>query len=259
MNTSARLASFGIAAAATLTLAACSSGTTTSAGSTTAAPAATSSIASTSTAAASGGMMSGGMSSAGAMNTGPHNDADVTFAQQMIVHHQGAIEMTDLALTRAASQEVKDLAIAIKAAQAPEIEQMTGWLQAWGAGMTPTSMMSGAAGMGSAMMTSSDGAGGVDHGMGGSAETAPSSATPGGMQMPGMMTADQTTQLTAATGADFDKLFLQLMITHHQGAVQMAETELAQGANPDALALAESIKTSQTAEIATMQQLLATL
>jgi uncharacterized protein (DUF305 family) len=54
-------------------------------------------------------------------------------------------------------------------------------------------------------------------------------------------------------------MFLEMMIVHHQGAVRMAETELADGANPDAKALAESIKTSQTAEIATMQQLLATL
>ena len=69
----------------------------------------------------------------------------------------------------------------------------------------------------------------------------------------------KTAQLTAATGAAFDRLFLQLMITHHQGAVQMADTELSQGSNPNAQALAASIKTSQTQEIATMQQLLQTL
>ncbi len=50
--------------------------------------------------------------------------------------------------------------------------------------------------------------------------------------MPGMMTGDQMSELTAATGTDFDKMFLQLMITHHQGAVQMADTKLAQGAKP---------------------------
>ena len=77
--------------------------------------------------------------------------------------------------------------------------------------------------------------------------------------MPGMMSDEQLSQLTGATGAEFDRMFLEMMIVHHQGAVRMAETELADGANPDAKALAESIKTSQTAEIATMQQLLATL
>ena len=66
-------------------------------------------------------------------------------------------------------------------------------------------------------------------------------------------------ELTVATGADFDRLFLELMIVHHQGAIEMADTELAEGSYPAALALAESIKTSQTAEIAEMQQLLQTL
>ena len=90
----------------------------------------------------------------------------------------------------------------------------------------------------------------------------PSSSLPALVQMlicmPGMMSDTQMQQLTDATGADFDRLFLQLMIMHHQGAIEMADTEIAQGSNPAALALAESIKTSQTAEITEMQQLLAT-
>ena len=61
-----------------------------------------------------------------------HNEADVTFAQEMIPHHQQAIEMADLAESRAESQEVKDLATDIEAAQGPEIETMTGWLESWG-------------------------------------------------------------------------------------------------------------------------------
>ena len=80
-----------------------------------------------------------------------------------------------------------------------------------------------------------------------------------GMAMPGMMSDAQMQELTDATGADFDRLFLELMIVHHQGAIEMADTEIAEGSNPAALALAESIKTSQTAEIAEMQQLLQTL
>jgi uncharacterized protein (DUF305 family) len=195
-------------------------------------------------------MMSGSAVMAPAASA-EHNAADLAFAQQMIVHHQGAVEMAELALNRAADQQVKDLAARIKAAQAPEIEQMTGWLTLWGATMPGSTAAS----------TTADGMGGMDHGgMSGtdtSGET--SSGASSGMAMPGMMSDTQMQQLTAATGADFDRLFLQLMIMHHQGAVEMADTEIAQGSNPAALALAESIKTSQTAEIAEMQQLLQTL
>ena len=183
-----------------------------------------------------------------------HNEADVTFAQMMIVHHQGAIEMADLAPTRATNPQVQDLAAQIKATQGPEIEQMTSWLQTWGAdagtdmnGMPNTTAAS----------TTAGGMGGMDHGGMGGDDT--SSSTAMSSQMPGMMSADEMSQLTAASGADFDKLFLEMMITHHQGAVEMADTEIANGSNPDALALAESIKSSQTQEVTTMQQLLQTL
>jgi len=179
-----------------------------------------------------------------------HNAADLSFAQQMIVHHQGAVEMADLAPSRAANQDVMDLAAGIKAAQAPEIEQMTGWLALWGAAMASTSAA-----------TADDGMGRMDHGrMSGMGTAGPMSAGGGsGMAMPGMMSDAQMQELTDAIGADFDRLFLQLMIVHHQGAIEMSDTEIAQGSNPAALALAEAIRTSQTAEIAEMQQLLATL
>jgi uncharacterized protein (DUF305 family) len=74
--------------------------------------------------------------------------------------------------------------------------------------------------------------------------------------MPGMMTDNQMSQRKAATGTAFDKLFLQLMITHHQGALEMAKTEKTSGQNPAAQALADSIISSQAAEITTMQDLL---
>ncbi len=77
--------------------------------------------------------------------------------------------------------------------------------------------------------------------------------------MPGMMTDAQMGQLTAATGAQFDKLFLQMMIVHHQGALTMAKTEKADGENTAALALADSIISSQSAEITIMQALLKVL
>jgi len=151
-----------------------------------------------------------------------HNDADVTFAQQMIPHHQQAIEMSELAETRAASPEVKDLAADIKGAQDPEIETMTGWLESWG----------------------EDLAGESEHGGHDTSD------------MPGMMSEDEMVELEAASGAEFDRMFLTMMIEHHEGAIDMAKTEQAEGEYPDAIALAEEIERAQTAEITTMNELL---
>ena len=253
MNTFARSGTAALAAALTFTLAACGGATSTATSTTP--PASTTSAAGGSATGTSSAMMTSPMMSgqASAMMSAPaasadHNAADLSFAQQMIVHHQGAVEMADLAPTRAANQQVKDLAIKIKAAQAPEIEQMTGWLTLWGAAMSTST---------SASTTSDDG---MDHGgMSGMGKEGEMSTGATGMAMPGMMSDAQMQELTAATGADFDRLFLDLMIVHHQGAIEMADTQIAEGSNPAALALAESIKTSQTAEIAEMQQLLQTL
>ncbi|GAB3601716.1 DUF305 domain-containing protein [Kineococcus gypseus] len=169
--------------------------------------------------------------SPGSSAAAEHDDQDVQFAQMMLVHHRGAIEMAQMAPERASSPQVKELAASIDAAQQPEIEQMTSWLQAWGEPVEAGSSMEG-----------------MDHSMHGS-------STSGG-SMPGTMSEEQMTQLNAATGADFDRVFLQMMIEHHTGAVQMAETEQRDGLNPQALELADSIVTSQSAEIARMQQML---
>ncbi|TNH28718.1 DUF305 domain-containing protein [Micromonospora orduensis] len=153
------------------------------------------------------------------------NDADVMFAQMMVVHHRQAIEMASLAGTRAASSDVKALATKIKQAQQPEIDTMSGWLTAWG---KPAPMAS---------------ASGMDMGM---------SHGP----MPGVMSDADMTQLAKAKGAEFDKQFLTMMISHHQGAITMAQQETAQGSNPDAKTLAAKIITDQQAEITQMQDLL---
>jgi uncharacterized protein (DUF305 family) len=158
-----------------------------------------------------------------------HNDADVTFVRQMIPHHQQAVDMSELAATRAASAQVKDLASRIESEQSPEIQEMTAWLAQWGvpsAGAMPS--MSAVPGM-------------------------------GGGSMPGMMSDADMTKLTQASGTAFDKLFLQMMISHHQGAVTAARTELATGSSAEAKALAQGIINGQTAEITQMQQLLASM
>lgn len=149
------------------------------------------------------------------------NEADVTFATDMIPHHRQAVEMAKLADTRAQSPKVKDLAMQIMKAQGPEIQTMSGWLTSWGKPV-PQDM------------------GGMD--MSGS--------------MPGMMSSADVSKLKKASGADFDRMFLTMMIAHHQGAIQMAKTEESSGMNTDAVALAKQIETAQAAEIKTMRVLL---
>ncbi|MGN9911327.1 DUF305 domain-containing protein [Phytohabitans sp. LJ34] len=154
-----------------------------------------------------------------------HNDADVRFAQGMIPHHQQAVEMAELAGTRAANQQVKALAAKIAGAQAPEISVMTGWLATWGAPMPSTTE------------------GG--HDMGGSHA--------------GMMSDADMAGLEKASGGEFDRMFLDMMIRHHEGALSMATAEQQQGQQPDAKALAKKIEADQTAEIQQMKTLLGTL
>ena len=153
------------------------------------------------------------------------SDSDVSFAQQMIPHHQQAVEMADLALTRETSPEVKKLAEQIKAAQGPEIEMMSMWLQSWGA---PMEM-------------------GEDH----------SGHDMGGMDMSGMMSDDDMQALADAQGTEFDRMWLEMMIAHHQGAISMAEQVKAASSNADVTSLAGAVMTGQAEEIDTMQKLLA--
>ncbi|WP_059008319.1 DUF305 domain-containing protein [Streptomyces specialis] len=144
-----------------------------------------------------------------------HNAADVTFAQAMIPHHQQAVEMAELALDRASSEDVRALAEQIRAAQAPEIATLTDWLDTWDEDTAPAAT--------------------EDH---------------AGHTMPGLG------ELNDATGPAFDTAFLELMIEHHRGAVEMARTERTEGAYEPATSMAESIITSQTAEIDRMTTLL---
>lgn len=152
-----------------------------------------------------------------------HSEQDTTFAQMMIIHHEGAIEMSQLAIERAESPEVVALAERIAEAQGPEIDQMTEWLGAWGEDVSPD-----------------------DHG----------DMDMGGMDMNGMSQEEMMTQLDGLTGAEFDQAFLEAMIAHHEGAIEMAEQQLADGQNPAALLLAQKIVDDQQAEITEMQELL---
>lgn len=155
-------------------------------------------------------------------NTSAHNSVDVEFAQMMIPHHEQAIEMAALVATRAGSGAVKSLATDIDGAQGPEITTMTGWLKAWG---QPTSHM-----------------GGMHMGHG---------------SMPGLMSNEDMSILKTLTGKAFDKQFLTMMVSHHRGAILMAQKEKKDGKNSEAVALAKRIATSQAAQITEMRKLLA--
>ncbi|QXC60631.1 DUF305 domain-containing protein [Aquihabitans sp. G128] len=183
--------------------------------------------------AACGGSDSAGSGSgSGSSASADFNDADVAFAQGMIPHHKQAVEMADLALKNASSDKVTALAKKIKAAQDPEIKTMEGWLSDWGQSET----------------TSSSDMGGMNHG----SDTTMGSDM-GGM---GMMSDKDMADLEAATGSEFDTMFLKMMVKHHKGAVEMAKIEKADGQNADAKDLADKIIAAQEGEITEMQALL---
>jgi uncharacterized protein (DUF305 family) len=150
------------------------------------------------------------------------SDADVAFAQEMIPHHEQAIEMADIALdpSRGAGLEVKALAEVIRAGQEPEIALMKGWLAAWS--QPEMGEMEG-------------------HDM---------------SSMQGMMSVADMEALERASGAAFDAEWLKMMIKHHEGAVSMAKGVQSGGQSPDVRALAEQVIAAQTKEIAEMRALL---
>lgn len=150
------------------------------------------------------------------------NAADITFLQGMYPHHAQAVEMAKLVPSRSQNQELIVLAKNIEQAQSPEMQQMTTLLQAFGKDAPSTTM---------------------NHEGGHSAMT-------------GMMTADQMASLERASGDDFDRQWLQMMIDHHNGAVSMANAEMTDGVNADAKAMAKAIVVGQQAEIDQMRGML---
>ncbi|WP_028644700.1 DUF305 domain-containing protein [Nocardioides sp. URHA0020] len=162
---------------------------------------------------------------ASSSGTTGHSSADVAFASDMIAHHEQALLMVDMTEGRDLSPELAELTQDIKAAQAPEIEEMTGWLEKWGEKVPD------------------DG-----HPMGGMASGSTDSD---------MMGDDDLAELDGAAPDRFEAMWLRMMIAHHEGAVEMAKTEIEGGQYGAAVALARSIVTSQTAEIAHMRSMLA--
>ena len=152
--------------------------------------------------------------------TAAPNDADVTFTQNMIPHHQQATEMAELVKTHTDRPELRKLADSIAGSQTQEITQLQGWLRSWGKPGTPME--------------------GMGHG-----------ATP---QMPGMMSEAAMSNLMGLTGAEFDLEFVEMMAAHHQGAIDMANTELKDGSLTPVKQLAQHIIDTQQDEIGQLKQ-----
>lgn len=173
-------------------------------------------------------------------NAQSHNGADMMFARMMIPHHQQAIDMSDMLLSKSGiDPQVVTLANDIKMAQTPEIQQMQEWLKQWSAAGPPPS--------GGAM---------PGHDMPGNM---PGNGMPGMGGGHGMMSAADMSALQNAQGLAASKLFLTQMIEHHKGAIAMAQQEVDNGEFPPAVAMAQGIRSSQQEEITTMQKLVQTL
>ena len=140
---------------------------------------------------------------------------EIMFAQMMIPHHEQAISMSETALKKSRNQAILKLSNQIKSLQGTEKSQLTYWLKATDSSMT------------------------MDH----------------DMQMSGMLTTKELASLKRLTGTQFDRTFLQLMIKHHQGAIEMLDL-ISESKNTEAKALAKAIKSAQSKEIISMKLLL---
>ncbi|KZB85219.1 DUF305 domain-containing protein [Amycolatopsis regifaucium] len=158
-------------------------------------------------------VLAGCSTATGAATAAPGaNQADITFSQQMVPHHQQSIQVANLAPERSASEFVKSVAAKIVKAEAAEVQTMTGWLQSWNAAVLPA-------------------------------------AGHAGHSMPGMITSGQVAALQNLAGDEFDRTWLPLMAEHLRNGVTMAKTVLSSGEHPETKALAQEIVENQTAAI----------
>ncbi|MEF3402465.1 DUF305 domain-containing protein [Agromyces sp. CCNWLW203] len=172
--------------------------------------------------------------------------AEAGFARDMQVHHLQGVELAMIVRDATDDDEVRLLGYDIATTQAQQAGQMYGWLAEWGlsqAGSEPSMTW----------MTRPAIDGAIGHGD--HAASDPDAHVPGA-PMPGLATPAQVEELRGLTGVDAERRFLELMIAHHQGAVEMADAVLARSTNPVVVALAQSIVDSQTSEIDLMTGML---
>ncbi|MCH9669753.1 MAG: DUF305 domain-containing protein [Actinomycetia bacterium] len=178
---------------------------------------------------AQGGRVAGGIPETPVITGEPagHNADDVSFAANVIAHSRQAIELTELVSERSTNPELAALASKIAAEQQPEINIMNVFLVQW-------------------------------------RENPELSADPGAAEGPaqhgqapaGMVDGETMEKLKSLRGSEFDTLWLKSMIGHTEGALEMANAEIANGANVDAVAMAQSMAATQEAEIERLKQIL---
>src|SRR5919199_2072463 len=161
-------------------------------------------------------------------DTRPPGDdsAEAGFARDMMVHHAQAVEMAEIVRGKTESEDVGTLAPDIALTQQAQIGQMQGWLQV--GGLSPTGSEPAMSWMGE----------------------------PTNGLMPGMATPEDIQQLRDASSEEADVLFLQLMIPHHQAALQMTDDILNRTDRPEVETLSKAISASQQSEIENMEQTL---
>jgi uncharacterized protein (DUF305 family) len=154
------------------------------------------------------------------------DSAEAGFARDMMVHHAQAVEMAEIVRDKTESEDIKTLAPDTALTQQAQIGQMQGWLQVWG--LSPTGSEPAMSWMGE----------------------------PTDGLMPGMATPEDIQKLRDASPEEADVLFLQLMVPHHQAALQMTEAILNRTDRPEVESLAKAISASQQSEIQNMEQML---
>jgi uncharacterized protein (DUF305 family) len=162
-----------------------------------------------------------------------HTAADVRFMQHMIVHHQQAVEMTALVEARTQNPAIRTLARRIELSQDDELALMRRWLESRNEPLVDPHLGH---------------AGHAGHGA--------------GAAMPGMLTAEEMARLRASQGAEFDRLFLESMIMHHEGALVMVEELFATdgaGQEVEIYQFASHVDSDQRMEIERMRRMLSQL
>ena len=167
------------------------------------------------------------------------DSVDAGFSRDMSRHHLQAVEMANLVLQRTQDAEVRQLAFDISATQTNQVGRMQGWLSLWGLPLSGGEVMSWMHGDAAAMHHMPDAA-----------------ATADGAVMAGMATETELAELRSLSGTELDVRFLQLMIRHHQGGLEMAQYGQAHATLAAVRTLARSIAETQTAEATTMENML---
>src|SRR3954468_538945 len=166
------------------------------------------------------------------------DSVDAGFARDMSRHHLQAVEMANLATTRSTDPDVLRLAFDIASPQTNQAGRMQGWLTLWGLPLTSGDVM-----------------GWMDHAAMAGHEMSDTAVADGAV-MPGMATETELAQLRSLSGTPFDVMFLQLMIRHHQGGLEMAQYGQQHAGEAVVRSLARSIAETQTAETTTMEEML---